>query len=72
MPISVFGSLDTSSFVRKLYLKLSFSEIKIAEHIEMEKQNKIKKSPDPSDSLNVVTKFHKDEELKGPSMISAC
>ena len=37
MPISVFGSLDTSSFVQKLYLKLSFSEIKIAEHIEMEK-----------------------------------
>ena len=77
MPIVVFGKscssydngnkIDTYIFVQKPYLRFSYKESNIEEHIDLKKQYSLKKLPDPKSKRQAASKKYVDNIFNDPS-----
>ena len=77
MPINVFGNrnsndsgskIDTSSFVRKPYLRSNYIEANIEEDNDLKNQYRIKNSPDPTSIREATSKNYVDNSFNDPSI----
>ena len=69
MPRNVFGGssetssqIDTSSFVKKTYLRENYIESSMEEDVDMKNQFKIKNLPNPTNLQDPATKFYVDSK----------
>ena len=78
MPVNVFGNstsnnsnkkIDTSSFVKKPYLKTNFIESNFEEDIHLRNQYRNKKLPDPISIRDACCKNYVDNLFNNPSII---
>ena len=77
MPINVFGNssnnsdikIDTSLFVQKPYLRTNYVEANIEEDIDLKKQYRINKLPDPFSIREAISKNSVDNLFNDPSII---
>ena len=77
MPINVFGNssnssdnkIDTSLFVRKLYLRTKYIEAIIEEYIDLKNHYRNKNLPDPISIREPVSKHYFDYLFNDPSIV---
>ena len=77
MPINVFGNssnnsdnkIDTSLFVKKLYLRTNYIEANIEEDIDLKNQYRIKNLPDPNSNREACSENYVDKLINDPSII---